>query len=86
MSLDFITEVWDALRVHFDINERRDAADTLVNLLIDSGCDADDIKSSFKGDKDINSALQYYLEQHETDEDYYDDEDDEDEDDSDDNW
>ena len=36
MSLDFVTEVWDALRSHIDLHERSDAADTLINLLIDN--------------------------------------------------
>ena len=36
MSLDFVTEVWDALRSHIDLNDRSDAADTLINLLIDN--------------------------------------------------
>ena len=36
MSLDFVAEVWDALRTHIDFNERSDAADTLINLLIDN--------------------------------------------------
>jgi hypothetical protein len=80
MSLDFVAEVWDALRSHIDFNERKDAADTLVNLLIDSGHDADDIKESFRGDKDIGGALKFYREQHETEEEYeeYDDEEDDD--------
>ena len=34
MSLDFVAEVWDALRTHIDFNDRGDAADTLINLLI----------------------------------------------------
>jgi len=72
MSLDIVTEVWEALRSHVDFNERKDAADTLVNLLIDAGYDADDIKESFRGDKDIGSALKYYREQHEVEEEYED--------------
>lgn len=70
MSLDIVTEVWDALRSHIDILERKDAADTLVNLLVDSGFDADEIKESFRGDKDIGNALKYYLEQNEVEEEY----------------
>ena len=74
MSLDLITEVWDVLRSHIDFNERSDAADTLVNFLIDSNYEAEDIKDAFRGDKDIISAVKDYLEQHE-DEQEYDDED-----------
>jgi len=80
MSLDFISEVWDALRSHIDSSERNDAADTLVNLLIDNNYEADDIKESFRGDKEINKALKYYADQHETEEEYdeFDDEQDDD--------
>ena len=79
MSLNVIVEVWDALKSHIDFNERKDAADTLVNFLIDNGYEADDIKDSFRGDKDSGSALKFYREQHEVEEEYeeYDDDDDE---------
>ncbi len=70
MSLDFIAEVWDALRTHIDITERKEAADTLVNLLIDSGFESDEIKDSFRNDKEVNGALKYYREQHESEEEY----------------
>ena len=69
MSLDFVAEVWDALRPHVDSNERKDAADTLINLLIENDYEAADIKEAFRGDKDILSALKFYAEQHEEDED-----------------
>jgi hypothetical protein len=69
MSLDIISEVWDALREHIDLNERGDAADTLINFLIDNNYEVDDIKDSFK-DKDITKALKGYAEQHFQDEDY----------------
>ena len=68
MNLDLVAEVWDALRSHVDMNERKDAADTLVNMLIDNDYEATDIKESFRGDKDILGALKFYVEQHEPDE------------------
>jgi hypothetical protein len=80
MSLDFVAEVWDALRSHIDFNERSDAADTLINLLIDNNYEADDIKSAFRGDKEILGALKGYAEQHDIEEDYEEFEEDEDQD------
>lgn len=68
MSLDVISEVWEALREHIDLSERNDAADTLVNFLIDSNYEIDDIKEAFK-DKDITKALKGYAEEHFPDED-----------------
>jgi hypothetical protein len=76
MSLDFVSEVWEALRSHIDPHERKDAADTLINLLIDNNYETDDIKDSFKGDKDISGALKYYADQHDQEEDYEDSEND----------
>jgi len=73
MSLDFVAEVWDALRSHIDSNERKDAADTLINLLIDNDYEAADIKESFRGDKDILDALKFYVDQHDQEEEYEDD-------------
>jgi len=78
MSLDMISEVWETLRSHIDANDRKDAADSLINLLIDHNYETSDIKSEFKGDKDVMSALKYYAEQHEVEEEYEDDGDDED--------
>ena len=72
MSLDFVAEVWDALRTHIDFNERNDAADTLINLLIDNNYEADDIKDAFRGDKEMLGALKGYAEQHDTEDDYED--------------
>ena len=79
MSLLVITEVWDALRDYIDMNERSEAADTLVNYLMDSNYEVDDIKDAFK-DKDITKALKGYAEQHFQEEDYEDYEEDEDSD------
>ena len=78
MSLDFVAEVWDALREHIDFNERKDAADTLINLLLDNNYEADEIKDSFRGDKDINTALKDYIQEHE--DEVYEEEEDSDED------
>jgi hypothetical protein len=75
MSLDIIAEVWDALREHVDLNDRGNAADTLVNFLIDNNYEIDDIKDAFK-DKDITKALKGYAEEHFQDEDEEDDADD----------
>ena len=75
MSLDVISEVWDALREHIDLSERNDAADTLVNFLIDNNYEIEEIKDAFK-DEDITKALKGYAEEHFPDEDEeYEDED-----------
>lgn len=74
MSLDLVTEMWEVLSPHIDFNEKSEAADTLVNYLIDNNYEAEDIKEAFRGHKEIITAVKDYLEQHE-DEPEYDDED-----------
>lgn len=83
MSLSIISDVWEALREHIDLNDRKDAADTLINLLIDNDFEVDDIKSEFK-DKDITTALKDYAEEHFPVDEYEEEFDDEDDDT--DNW
>lgn len=77
--LNMAAEVWDALRNHVDFNEREDAADSLVNLLIDNNYEADEIKDAFRGEKEVLNALKNYVAEHE--EEYEEDEEYEDEDD-----
>ena len=82
MNLDFVAEVWDALRSHIDFNDRSDAADSLVNLLIDNNYEAEDIKDAFKGEKEVLTAVKEYMAQQDTEESY----EDYDEDDADEEW
>ena len=81
MSLSIVSEVWEVLREHVDFNDRADAADTLVNYLMDNNYEVDDIKNEFK-DKDITKALKGYAEQHFQEEEY----EEHDDDDQDDDW
>ena len=77
MSLQLdVVEVWEALRSHIDLNDHSDAADTLVNLLIDNNHEAADIKEAFRGDKEVLKALKGYTDAHDV-EDYEEYEDDE---------
>ena len=78
MSVDLAKEIWDELKRYVNTVDRDEAAETLVSVLIDNDCDADDIKSTFKSDSAVKSALAHYLKDHQDEED--DDEDDEDDD------
>jgi hypothetical protein len=75
MDLQLVEEIWYALKSHihstYDIEA---AADTLVNLLIDNNCEAEDIKDTFKGERVIMSALKAYIDQHDSEDDEDDDE------------
>ena len=73
MSLIIVSEVWDVLRDHLDFSSRSDAADALVNLLIDNNFEIEEIKDAFK-DKEITAALKGYTDEHFPDEEYEEDE------------
>jgi hypothetical protein len=64
MSVELAKEIWDELKRHVNVVDRNDAAETLVSVLIDNDCDADDIKSVFKSDSAIKAALAHYLKDH----------------------
>ena len=79
MSVHLAHDIWNELRRYLSTPDRAEAADSLVAVLIDNDHDAEDIREAFKGDKDIKTALQSYLddadpEQEEDIEDYDEDE------------
>jgi hypothetical protein len=83
MSVDLSREIWNELKRYVNTVDRADAAETLINVLIDNDVDADEIRDAFKGDTEVKRALTSYLKDHEEehddeDEDDYEDEDDED--------
>jgi hypothetical protein len=82
MSVELSKEIWDELKRYVNPQDRDEAAETLVSVLIDNDVDAADIKSVFKSDSGVKSALASYLKDHAEDEDEeeYNEEDDEDED------
>jgi hypothetical protein len=78
MSVELSKEIWDELKRYVNPQDRDEAAETLVSVLIDNDVDAADIKSVFKSDSGVKSALASYLKDHEeADDDDYDDDDDE---------
>jgi hypothetical protein len=79
MSVDLAQAVWEELKRYIVTLDRVEAADALVNLLVDSNFDADEIRDAFRGDPEVKKALQAYLADHADNEDE-DDEDAEDDD------
>lgn len=67
-------EVWGELKRYINVVDRVEAAETVVQILMDNDSDAEDIKEAFKGDRDIKTALTSYLD---NDRDYVEDEEDE---------
>jgi hypothetical protein len=80
MSVELSKEIWDELKRYVNPQDRDEAAETLVSVLIDNDADADEIKSVFKTDNEVKRALTSYLKDHEDevdDDDYDEDEDEE---------
>jgi len=67
MSVDVAYDIWTELRRFLSTPDRAEAADSLVNVLIDNDYDAEEIRSAFKGDADVKRALQSYLDDAEED-------------------
>ena len=67
MAIDLVYEVWQELKRHISQSDRTEAADNLINLLIDNDYDAEQIRDTFKSDNDIKRALQSFLDDAEED-------------------
>lgn len=53
--------IWGELKRYISTVDRNEAAETVIQILMDNDADVDDIKSAFKGDSDIKRALTSYL-------------------------
>ena len=75
MSEAIAAEIWGELKRFVNTVDRQEAAETVVQILMDNDCDAEDIRDAFKGDSDIKRALTVYLD---NDKDYSEDDEEED--------
>jgi hypothetical protein len=72
MSEQLASELWGELKRFVNTVDRAEAAETVVQILLDNDSDVDEIRDAFKGDLDIKRALTAYLD---NDKDYAEDED-----------
>jgi hypothetical protein len=56
-----VSEVWNEIKRYINTVERREAAETLVSVLIDNDSNPEDIHEAFKGDLDVKLALAEYF-------------------------
>jgi hypothetical protein len=61
MSEALAAEIWGELKRYVNTVDRSEAAETVVQILLDNDSDVDDIRSAFTGDRDIKAALTSYL-------------------------
>ena len=72
MSEVVASEIWGELKRFVNTVDRAEAAETVVQILMDNDSDVEDIRTAFKGDSDIKRALTAYLD---NDKDYVEEED-----------
>ena len=77
MSEQIAAEIWGELKRYVNTVDRAEAAETVVQILMDNDSDVEDIRDAFKGDSDIKRALTTYLD---NDNDYEEEEEEEEED------
>ena len=71
MSEHIAAEIWGELKRYVNTVDRAEAAETVVQILMDNDSDVEDIRDAFSGDRDIKAALTAYLD---NDKDYVEDE------------
>lgn len=63
MTRDIAYEVWQELKRHIAAEDRAEAADSFINVLIDNDYSADQIREALKGDQNIKRALQSFIDE-----------------------
>jgi hypothetical protein len=61
MSESIAAEIWGELKRYVNTVDRAEAAETVIQILMDNDSDVEDIRNAFKGDSDIKRALTSYL-------------------------
>ena len=63
MNLSDLAKVWQIIKPSIEDGDPREAADLLVNHLVDDGMTATEIKKAFGKDEEIIEALSYFSEE-----------------------
>jgi hypothetical protein len=61
MSEAIASEIWGELKRFVNTVDRAEAAETVIQILMDNDSDVEYIRDAFKGDSDIKRALTAYL-------------------------
>jgi hypothetical protein len=68
MSVELTHDLWQELKRYISVVDRNEAADIVVNILIDNDYDITDIRQAFKSDSDVKRALQHHVDDADDDE------------------
>jgi hypothetical protein len=66
----FIVELWEFFKAHSDKKQIDVMAEKYVDILADYGVEDDAFKEALGSDEDLDTAINYYLDLDEQDEDY----------------
>lgn len=61
MTEQLVAEIWGEIKRYINVVDRVEAAEQVVNIMVDNDIDINDIKSAFKGDSDIKRAVTDYM-------------------------
>ena len=62
MPVALASEIWSEIKRYISTVDRNEAAETVVNIMIDNDIDVEEIKTNFKGDHEIKRALAQFTE------------------------
>jgi hypothetical protein len=62
MPVALASEIWSEIKRYISTVDRNEAAETVVNIMIDNDIDVEEIKTNFKGDPEIKRALAQFTE------------------------
>jgi hypothetical protein len=68
MSITVIAELWRALKIEIDENNLSDAAESLINVLVENDYDSAEIKEAFRREPAVIEALREYSSQYDEEE------------------
>ncbi len=67
MNEEFVIDIWSLLKPYLDKKQVELAAEKFVDTIIDYGMDDTQLQEILGADKDLDSAITYYLEMDEVD-------------------
>jgi len=62
MSLTVVQEIWKTIKPSIEVGDVAEAAELLVNYLVDNDFDTQEMKSVFKHDPEVQKALAFFVE------------------------
>jgi hypothetical protein len=74
MQVEMVSEVWSELKRYVNTVDRAEAAESMIAIMIEHDCTAEDIRSAFGHDSEVKRALADYLGQENAEEEEYEEE------------